>query len=141
MPGGGSASGHHCERDTRLSVVGQRYAVERIGHQCLSVSIVDGHRRREGHPSSPALRRFGMYCAQDYPSLSRATFYNRGRTVGILANHIAPPAQLGTILPILIKRLSVSTLDLHCFLMNSFEFIRVVIEPDTRRRQIQIVID
>src|ERR1051325_11287172 len=82
-----------------------------------------------------------MDSAQDDPSLSDITFANRRGPVRILADNLAEPGQLWSILPILIEMFAVGASDQDRFLGDALEFIGVVVEPDTCRREIQIVVD
>src|SRR5204863_2095730 len=58
-----------------------------------------------------------------------------------LADSLAEPGQLWTILPILIELFAVGAPDQNRFLRDALEFIGVVVEPDTGRCEIQVVVN
>jgi catalase-peroxidase len=97
-------SASEVEPRTEASEVRQAPLFERGADERQGVVVGDAGRRPEAHPLAPALGRFGMNAREDHPSTSRRSFGDRGRSVRIAGDDVAPSSELRSVLPIVIER-------------------------------------
>src|SRR5262249_19677990 len=86
------------------SEVRQRGALECRGDEGPGLGPAAGPRRSEGHSSPPAGRRLWVDTDEDRPSPPDGPLDDRRRPVGILRDDVAPPGQVGAVLPVLFDR-------------------------------------